>query len=97
MPAIPEPQILRLPEVQLRTPYIILPPPNAIDQWLLANHIDVLNNVFEHSHSHMGDVPSDQVSCTLQLSAAIVNYYLEASSIICLISVNRSTDIDTML
>ena len=76
---------------------MILPRPNAIDQWLLANHIDVSNGVSEHSHSHMGDVPSDQVSCTLQLTAAIVNYYFEASLIICLIFVNRSTNIDTMI
>lgn len=90
-------QTLRLPDIRLRTPYMILPRPNAIDQWLLANHIDTLNNVLDHSRSHMEDVPSDQVSCTLQLTAVLVNYYFEVCSIMRLIFVNRSIDIDTTI
>lgn len=90
-------QILRLPDLRLRTPYHILPRPNAIDQWFLANRIDISNKVFNQSHSYMGDVPSDQMSCTLQLSAIIVNYYLEVCSIMCLIFANRSISIDTTI
>ena len=65
-------QILRLPDLRPRRPYMILPRPNAIDQWLLANHIDIVNNVFNHPCWHLGDIPSDQVLCTLQLSATRV-------------------------
>jgi hypothetical protein len=70
------PPILRLPDVRVQTPYTKLPRPNAIDQWLLANDFDPSNDVCNHSYAQMGDVPSDQVSCTLQLSAKIVKDFL---------------------
>jgi hypothetical protein len=66
-----EAQILELPDAP--TPispikFATLPSPNAIDQWLLANHIDTVTNVFNQPYSHMGDIPSDQMLCTLQLN-----------------------------
>ena len=64
--------ILRLPDVRVQTPYTILPRPNAIDQWLLANHIDNTNNEF--NRPYMGDIPSDHVSCTLQLQVVKVRF-----------------------
>jgi len=77
MPTIPE--ILQLPDLRLRKPYTILPRPNAIDQWLLANHIDFMNDIFNNPYWYMGDIPSDQVLCTLQLSAIKVKYHSEPS------------------
>ena len=73
------PAILRLPDIRIHKPYIILPRPNVIDKWLLENHVDTVNNVFADSYraSLIGDVPSDHVSCTLQLSTILVIYYLE--------------------
>jgi hypothetical protein len=73
------PAILRLPDVRPLRPYIILPRPNVIDKWLFENHIDTVLNVFADSYhaSLTGDVPSDHVSCTLQLSTILVIYYLE--------------------
>jgi len=76
MPPIRVPPTLRLPDLRLRKPYTILPRPNAIDQWLLANDVDTANNICNCSSTRMGDVPSDQVSCTLQLSTKMVKYYL---------------------
>jgi hypothetical protein len=57
---------------------MILPRPNAIDKWLLENHVDTVSNVFDDFYhaSLIGDVPSDHVSCTLQLSTILVIYYL---------------------
>ena len=73
MPVLTDAQILRLPDLPLRPhPYTILPLPNAIDQWLLANNVDTVNNVFNHS-LNVGDIPSDHVLCTLQLSAVKVS------------------------
>lgn len=73
------PAILRLPDTRPLKPYIILPRPNVIDKWLLENHVDTVLNVFADSYhaALLGDVPSDHVSCTLQLSTVLVIYYLE--------------------
>ena len=79
MPALPK-TILRLPDLHLRSPYTILPSPNAIDQWLLANHVDTVNNEFNHPYWYMGDIPSDHVLCTLQLSVIKVRYNFKHSS-----------------
>jgi hypothetical protein len=72
-------QILKLPDLSLwaQLPYTLLPLPNVIDQWLLTNHIDTAhsNNIPNRLYSCMGDLLSDQVLCTLQLSAVEVGYY----------------------
>ena len=61
--------ILTLPDLRLRTPYTMLPQPNAIDQWLSKTHIN--------SYTNMGDLPSDHVLCTVQLVTFMVRYWLD--------------------
>jgi len=71
----PVPQILRLPDLRLRKPYTILPEPNSIDSWLVANDVDTQNDAFNHPVCLAGDLASDQVLCTLQLSAIVVRNF----------------------
>jgi hypothetical protein len=61
--------VLRLPDLRLRTSYTVLPLPNAIDTWLSASSITICEDCFG-STVHLGDLPSDQVICTVQLHEA---------------------------
>ena len=71
--------ILRLPDLRLRSSYTVLPFPNAIDTWLGSNPVKICKNYLGPVFVHLGDLPSDQVVCTVQLHAAKV------SSLTCLL------------
>jgi hypothetical protein len=58
--------ILCLPDLCLRTPYTVLPRPNVIDQWLRKSNMN--------SYGNKGDIPSDQVLCTVQLVTSTVRH-----------------------
>src|ERR1700683_1579934 len=64
--------VLCLPDLRLRTPYTVLPKPNAIDQWLSSTNIN--------SYVNLGDLPSDQVLCTIQLVTSTVCYLRDSCS-----------------
>lgn len=63
--------ILRLPDLRLRSPYTILPLPNAVDTWLRDSGVDMWKKPV-----HLGDLPSDQVVCTVQLSTSEVSFFI---------------------
>jgi hypothetical protein len=71
-------KILDLPDLRLRTPYTVLPRPNAIDKWLSGNYVTSPGNVFALGYRYMGDLLSDQVLCTLQLSTTVVRYFVHS-------------------
>jgi hypothetical protein len=48
----------------------VLPRPNAIDTWLSSSPVKFSMTRRGPTNVHLGDLPSDQVECTVQLHAA---------------------------
>jgi hypothetical protein len=63
-------QILRLPDLRLRSSYTVLPLPNAVDTWLSSSPIETCETCYGPTNIYLGDLPSNQVVCTVQLHAA---------------------------
>ncbi|KIM78282.1 hypothetical protein PILCRDRAFT_11275 [Piloderma croceum F 1598] len=59
---------LDLPQPSINKPYMVLPCPNAVDNWIYQNKDDAHTNVFVPGYLHLSDTPSDQVLCTVQIS-----------------------------
>ena len=62
--------ILHLPDLRLRSSYTVLPLPNAVDTWLSNSPVKICGDCLGPTFVQLGDLPSDQVVCTVQLHAA---------------------------
>lgn len=47
--------------------FTVLPTPNPIDIWLTRNYVTHCRDYFAPEYLHIGDIPRDQVLCTVQV------------------------------
>lgn len=57
---------------------VVLPLPDGLDDWLNGNYFTLFKDVVSPTYFQMGDVPSDEVLCTVQLNVTNVSPRLMA-------------------
>lgn len=62
---------------------VVLPLPEAVDEWLDGDYFTLFKDNVHPAYFQMGDVPSDQVLCTVQLSTTKVLFLSSAFYIAC--------------
>lgn len=83
-----------LPHLRPAKHLVVLPLPEALDDWLNGNYFTLFKDVVSPTYFQMGDVPSDQVLCTAQLSATKVSSdsWLAGRSSICSLVIQLHED-----